>query len=190
VTRHTHLSDGNLVEKTLAGDDTAFRTLVERHTGAVFNTAYRLLGNRADAADAAQDTFLRAYRALHTFRTDAPLKPWLCRIAANVSLNRLKRHKPTLSLDDHPAGTDPPAIPDLLAEPQQAVLAAERERELRAAILALPPNQRAIIELRHFQELSYAEIAAALKISVANVKIKLFRARKALRTILQRETDQ
>ena len=190
MTRHTHLSDGNLVEKTLAGDDTAFRTLVERHTGAVFNTAYRLLGNRADAADAAQDTFLRAYRALHTFRTDAPLKPWLCRIAANVSLNRLKRHKPTLSLEDHPAGTDPPAIPDLSAEPQRAVLAAERDRELRAAILALPPDQRTIIELRHFQELSYAEIAAALKISVANVKIKLFRARKALRTILKRETDQ
>jgi len=188
VTRHTHLSDGNLVERTLAGDDTAFRVLVERHTGAVFNTAYRLLGNRTDAADAAQDTFLREYRALHTFRTDAPLKPWLCRIAANVSLNRLKRRQPTVSLDDHPAGTDPPAIPDFSAEPQRELLKSERERELRTAILALPPDQRTIIELRHFQELSYAEIAATLEISVANVKVKLFRARKKLRILLTQET--
>ncbi len=187
MTRHTHLSDGNLVEKTLAGDNTAFRVLVERHSTAVFNTAYRLLGNRADAADAAQDTFLRAYRALNTFRTDAPLKPWLCRIAANVSLNRLKRRKPTLSLDDHPPDADPIAVPDVSAEPQRALLTAERDRELRAAILALPPDQRTIIELRHFQELSYAAIADTLEISVANVKTKLFRARKALRRYLQKE---
>jgi len=185
VTRHTHLSDGNLVEKTLAGDDSAFRTLVERHTGAVFNTAYRLLGNRADAADTAQETFLKAYRALNTFRRDAPLKPWLCRIAANTALNRLKRRRHTLSLDAHPPDADPIAVPDVSAEPQRAVLAAERDRELRAAILALPPDQRTIIELRHFQELSYAAIADTLEISVSNVKVKLFRARKKLHRMLQ-----
>ncbi len=189
MTRHTHLSDGNLVEQTLAGDNAAFRALVERHSAAVFNTAYRLLGNRADAADTAQDTFLRAYRALNTFRTDAPLKPWLCRIAANVALNRLKRRKPTVSLDDHPAGSEPLAIPDFSAEPQRTLLRAERDRALRQAILALPPDQRTIIELRHFQELSYAEIADTLKISVANVKVKLFRARKALRRYLQKEIN-
>ncbi len=189
MTRHTHLSDGELVEITLTGDNTAFRTLVERHTDAVFNTAFRLLGNRADAADIAQEAFLKAFRALNTFRRDAPLKPWLCRIAANTALNRLKRRKPTLSLDDHPPDADPIAVPDVSAEPQRAMLAAERDRELRAAILALPPDQRAIIELRHFQELSYAAIADTLEISVSNVKVKLFRARKALRRHLQKEAN-
>lgn len=189
MARHTHSSDGELVTKTLAGDDAAFRVLVERHTGAVFNTAYRLLGNRADAADAAQDAFLRAYRALDTFRPDAPLRPWLCRIAANVALNRLRRRKPTLSLDDDSAG-GAVVVPDVSAEPQRAVLRAERDRELRAAILALPPDQRAIIELRHFQELPYAQIAVALDISEANVKVKLFRARRKLRQILQKEANR
>jgi len=189
LARHTHSSDGELVTKTLAGDDAAFRVLVERHTGVVFNTAYRLLGNRADAADAAQDAFLRAYHALDTFRPDAPLRPWLCRIAANVALNRLRRRKPTVSLDGDSSGADSVAVPDVSAEPQRAVLRAERDRELRAAILALPPDQRTIIELRHFQEFSYAQIAAALDISEANVKVKLYRARRKLRQILQKEAN-
>ena len=179
-------TDTDLVNGVLAGDQAQYQLVVERHYNAVFNAAYRLLGNQAEAADMTQDTFLRAYNALNTFRAGAPLAPWLCRIAINLSLNLLKRRKHTVSLDDESGGMAL-ELPDLSAEPQRHLLQVERQTELRQAILALPPEQRTIIELRHFQELSYAEIANTLKISTANVKVRLFRARKRLRTLLQEE---
>jgi len=111
------------------------------------------------------------------------MTPWLCRIAINLSLNALKRRKHTLSLDDDRQGA-PLEVPDLSAEPQRRLLQDERQRQLRQAILALPPEQRAVIELRHFQELSYEEMAQSLDISLANVKVRLFRARKKLKEIL------
>jgi len=177
-------TDAEVVTRVLAGDQNQYQILVERHYRPVFNAAYRLLGNQAEADDIAQDAFWRAYQALATFQRDAPLAPWLCRIAINLSLNLLKRRQPTLSLDN-PGSGRPLAVSDWSAEPQRQLLHAEQQGELRQALLALPPEQRAIIELRHFQEQSYEEIAAALNISLANVKVRLFRARKKLRQLLQ-----
>ncbi len=184
-------TDAHLVKQVLAGQQDQYRLIVERHQQAVFNAAYRLLGYQEEAADIAQETFLRAYRALNTFQTDRPLAPWLCRIAINLSLNRLKRRRPTLSLDDDQLGLEGEAfdIPDSSAEPHAHVLRQERQHTLRRAILALPPEQRAVIELRHFQEQSYDEIAASLGLSLANVKSRLFRGRKKLRQILEKRGD-
>ena len=179
-------TDTDLVKRVLAGDPAPYQLLVERHYTAVFNAAYRVLGSRAEADDMTQDTFLRAYKALDTFRAGAPMAPWLCRIAINLSLNQLKRRKRTVSLDQA-AGGAALELPDLSGEPQRHLLRDERQQQLRGAILALLPQQRAIIELRHFQELSYDEIAQALGISVANVKVRLFRARKRLRDLLQED---
>ncbi len=178
------LTDAAIVEQILAGDQAPFRLLVERHQRAVFNASYRLVGDHHQAADIAQEAFVRAYRSLHTFRRDAPMAPWLCRIAINLSLNWLKRQRPELSLEER---LDEHALelPDLSSEPQRRLLQGERQRSVQEAILALPPDQRTIIELRHFQELSYQEIAQLLGISVNNVKVRLFRARKNLRPILE-----
>lgn len=180
------LTDAQVVAQVLAGKQAQYRLLVERHQQAVFNAAYRLLGSQEESADVAQEAFLRAYQALRSFQPDKLLAPWLCRIAINLALNRLKQRRPALSLDDEqqPAALD---LSDLSAEPQAAVLEAERQQVLRRAILALPPEQRAVIELRHFQEQSYEEIAAQLNLSLANVKSHLFRARKRLRQILEKE---
>jgi RNA polymerase sigma-70 factor (ECF subfamily) len=178
------LTDAQLIAQVLAGDQAAYRPLVERHQQAVYNAAYRLLGHRDEAADTTQEAFLRAYRALASFQPDKPLAPWLCRITINLALNRLKRQRPALSLDDdrHQAGLE---LPDSQVEPQARLLQTERQQILRQAILQLPPEQRAVIELRHFQELSYEEIAANLDLSRANVKSRLFRARQKLRQILE-----
>lgn len=179
-------TDAQAVAQVLAGIQAGYRLIVDRHQRAVFNAAYRLLGNRDEASDITQDTFLRAYQALSSFQQDKPLAPWLCRIAINLSLNRLKRQRPTLSLDDDQHG---PAfeIPDSSTEPQANVLHLEQQQMLRQAILVLPPEQRVIIELRHFQGRSYDELAAELDLSLANVKSRLFRARKKLRQILEED---
>ena len=177
-------TDAQIVAQVLAGQQAHYRLLVERHQQVVFNAAYRLLGQVDEAADITQDAFIRAYQALDSFRLDKPLAPWLCRIAINLALNRLKRQQPALSLDDE-AGSLSRELPDLSAEPQSRLLQSERQRLLHQAILALPPEQRVVIELRHFQEQSYEEIAAGLDISLANVKSRLFRARQRLRQVLE-----
>jgi RNA polymerase sigma-70 factor (ECF subfamily) len=176
-------TDAQIVAQVLQGNLAPYRLLVERHQSAVFNAAYRLLGHVEEAADISQEAFLRAYQALASFQTDRPLAPWLCRIAINLALNRLKQRQPALSLDEE-TGYEPP---DLSAEPHTVLLQAEQQQILRQAILALPPEQRALIELRHFQDQSYEEIAADLGISLNNVKIRLFRARQQLRQTLQKE---
>ena len=171
------LTDAQIVARVLKGDQVPYGLLVERHQPAVFNAAYRLLGHIEEAADITQEAFLRAYQALDSYQTNRPLAPWLCRIAINLALNWLKRRRPALSLDEE-TGYDPP---DSSAEPQAVLLHAEQQRMLRQAILALPPDQRAVIELRHFQEMNYEEIAQALNISIGMVKTRLFRARRLLR---------
>lgn len=177
-------ADAEIVRRVLSGDAGLYRVLVERHSPAVFNAALRLVGRREVAADIAQEAFLRAYQALARFDPARPLRPWLCRIAVNLSLNWLKRQRPTISLDN--PGTAPALLassPD--ADPHNATLRLERQQILHRAILSLPPEQRAVIELRHFQELSYQEIADSLNLSLSNVKSRLFRARKNLRQILE-----
>jgi RNA polymerase sigma-70 factor (ECF subfamily) len=168
-----------LIERTLAGDDAAFGQLIERHQRSVFNIAYRMLGNREEAGDIAQEAFWRAYRNLGGFDRDRPLAPWLYRIATNLSLNRLRRNPPpTISLDALPA------VADTSPGPPERLLQAETQNRIRQAILALPPADRTVIELRHFQALSYEEIALVTGASVSSVKSRLFRARRRLQAQL------
>lgn len=178
--------DRRLIERTLAGDDGAFGQLVERHQRAAFNIAYRLLGNREEAKDVAQEAFWRAYRALSGFDLSRPLTPWLYRIVTNLSLNRLRRNPPpAISLDapppGQPADTEPLPVPDPAAGPRERLLQAEAQARIREAILALAPADRAVVELRHFQGLSYEEIAAVTGATLSSVKSRLFRARRKLR---------
>ena len=170
-------SDRALVLRVRGGDPEAFGDLVQRYQSSVYNVCYRLLGETGAAEDQAQEAFIRAYRHLHQFDVDRPFGPWVRRVAANLCLNRLAgAHGPSLSLDDE---RDEPSLepaPDPAATHEQAATAAA----LRAAIAALPPHYRAVIELRHFQDMSYAEIAAELGLPVSDVKSRLFRARKLL----------
>ena len=186
MTQTDSRTDAEIVSRVLEGDAELYRLLVERHSPAVFNAALRLVGQRETAADITQETFLRAYQALHRFDPARPLTPWLCRIAVNLALNWLKRRRPTVSLDN-PEASFGLSDSNPAADPQNMVLRQERQQMLHRAILSLPPEQRAIIELRHFQGLSYQEIAASLNLTLANVKTRLFRARRHLRQILEEE---
>ncbi|MCF6278265.1 MAG: sigma-70 family RNA polymerase sigma factor [Anaerolineales bacterium] len=168
-------TDRDLIVLAAQGDQDAFSELIQRHQSAVFNVAHRMLGNRRDAEDIAQEAFIRAYRAFHTFDIERPLLPWLRRIATNLCLNRIKQTRPLLSLEE---GLPPPKEPRPGPEAQTANR--ERDAQIRNAILALPPRYRAVIELRHFQALSYIEIAESLKRPLSDIKSDLFRARKIL----------
>ncbi len=178
-----------LLQKAQQGDHAAFGDLVHAHQTAVFNTTYRLLGRRRDAEDAAQEAFLRAYKALDRFDVKRPFAPWIKRIAVNVCYNWLQsaRVRPQILAAD--IGNNEPADMDSWAaqtpSPEQELVASERERNVRHAILQLPPRYRVVIELRHFQGMAYQEIADVLQRPLSDIKSDLFRARKKLAQALK-----
>lgn len=179
---HPPAEDGTLVRMAVRGGpdaQAAYGELVRRHQTAVFNVCYRLLGQRGDAEDAAQEAFIRAFDRLGQFDTARPFGPWIRRVAANHCLNRLAARRPeSVALDE-----ERDRAPEL--GPEAAQEQAEQHRRLRAALVSLPPHYRAVIELRHFQDLSYDEIASALHLPLSDVKSHLFRARKLLAEKLQ-----
>ena len=174
------MDESDLAQRAAQGDREAFGGLVNYHQSGVYNVAYRMLGECREAEDATQETFLRAYRAIQKLDPQRPPGPWLKKIAVNVCLNWLER-RGTLSLEDETTipGPDP--------GPESQTIEREQNNQIRAALLSLPPRYRAAIELRHFQELSYAEMAETLNRPLSDIKSDLFRARKLLAEIF-RET--
>jgi RNA polymerase sigma-70 factor (ECF subfamily) len=170
-------SDRSLVHKVNKGEQQAFGELVIRYQTSVFNVCYRIMGERQEAEDMTQETFLRAHDRLHTYDPQRPFGPWIRRVGANLCLNGLKRRKLlTLPLEEELEGM----TRNISERPEAAQAHAERAHAIREAILALPHHYRAVVELRHFFEMSYQEIAEALEIPLSDVKSHLFRARKTL----------
>lgn len=169
--------DADLVRRFLAGDEDAAARLLERHQGAVYSLLLRMLGSAADAEDAAQDAFLKAFRALEGYDPARPLRSWLFKIAHNTALDRLRSRGERVSLDDgdmpEPAAEE--ATPEELAE--RAIDGALVER----LVAALPPLYREVLLLRFTEGLEVAEIAGVLGMPVGTVKIRLFRAREMMR---------
>lgn len=166
-------TDRELIVRARRGDRNAFGELVTCYQTGVFNVCYRLLHERSEAEDLAQETFMRAYDRLHIFDLDREFGPWIRRIAANLCLNYLESRKVTAQLDEERDVDDG-------QRPERQVEVRERSAQIRDALLSLPPHYRVVIELRHYQELSYDEIASELKIPLSDVKSHLFRARKLL----------
>lgn len=182
------LADGALVAHARRGEPDAYGELVRRYQQRLYSVAFRLVGEEQEALDVTQEGLVRAYHALDRFDASRPFGPWAARIVTNLALNRLKarqRH-PTMSLtlDGDDEGRER-VLPDISREPEGQLLRAERTAALYAAIAALPPHYRAVIELRHFQEMAYDEIAATLGLPLSDVKSHLFRARRALRRLLE-----
>jgi len=169
-------SDRDLVKRTRRDDVGAYGELVRRYQQAVFAVCYRLMGERQDAEDMAQETFIRAHQRLASYDAARPFGPWIRRVAANICLNALKSRKANFIIDE-----ERDAVPDTQASnPEKAQARKDGIEDVQQAIQELPPHYRAVIELRHFQELSSAEIAQALEIPLSDVKSYLFRARKQL----------
>lgn len=182
----TAASEQQLIQQVQAGQTEAFGQLVGQYQTAVYNIAFRMFGQAGDAEDATQETFLRAYRAMGRFDANRPFAPWIKRIAVNVCLNILekKQNKTQLVATDIGAAGETAVDMDQwqhhAATPEQSMVTRERDTQLRQAISSLPPNYRAVIEYRHFQDLNYDQIAAAMNRPVGSVKSDLFRARKLL----------
>jgi RNA polymerase sigma-70 factor (ECF subfamily) len=169
-------TDRDLLARARRGDAEsaeAFGELVTRYQTNVFNVCYRILHERGEAEDLAQETFMRAYDRLHTFDLEREFGPWIRRIAANLCLNHLESQKVTAPLEDERDA-------DERQRPEKQVEVRERSEQIRSALASLPPHYRFVVELRHYQEMSYDEIAAELKIPLSDVKSHLFRARKLL----------
>src|SRR3990170_6788084 len=144
-------SDRDLAVHAQRGDAQAFGELVRRYQTSVFNVCYRMMGTRQEAEDMSQEAFIRAYARLATYDAARPFGPWIRRVAANFCLNRLASKTPIHLplLDEHEAVHSPE---DRSLE--QASEKADRARAIRQAMASLPPHYLAVIELRHFQELS------------------------------------
>lgn len=180
-------SEAELVRALQAGEPDAFTEMVERYSGTVYNLALRLMRNDPmEAEDVLQETFVSAFRALDRFEGRSLLSTWLYRIAYNAALMRLrKRELPTVSIDEPLTNEEGDPIPrqlvDWSAIPDQVLLNSELRRALDTAVATLPETLRSVFVLRDIEGLSTAETAAVLDLTETNVKVRLHRARLALR---------
>jgi RNA polymerase sigma factor (sigma-70 family) len=180
------LDERELVARAQRGDADAYEELVRAYQGIAFRTAYLLAGSAADAEEAAQDGFVKAYRALWRFRAGAPFKPWLLRIVANEARNRRRsagrRTALALRAAQVPSGEAAPS-------PEAALLDSERRSQLLAALDRLSESDREAIACRYFLDLSETETAAALGVRRGTVKSRLSRALDRLRAELEAAGD-
>ena len=186
-------TDESLVLKAQDGDTGAFDELVRRYTSIVYRILYKILRHEEDTQDALQDTFVSAYRALPRFRQDARFSTWIYRIATNAALMKARARRTNLVSLDHPT-EDPEAqtawdLPDWSATPDEEIMTGETRSIMEEAIQALPPEQRAAFVLHDIQDLSSAETAQAMGITVSAVNSRLHRARVFLRDRIGRHLN-
>jgi RNA polymerase sigma-70 factor (ECF subfamily) len=181
--REPAADEAALLARLRAGDAQAFETLVITYQHRVFGVALRMLDSRAEAEEVAQETFLRAHRALRDFRGDARLGTWLYAIASRVCLNRLgsaaRRHERS---DDAALLRLPAAVADAASVVERQELSAA----LQQAIAALPDERRIVVVLRDLEGLAYEEIAHVLGLELGTVRSRLHRARLDLKAKLER----
>ena len=183
--------DAALLEGLRAGDESAYEALVRRHAGRLLAVARRFLSCEADAADAVQDAFLSAFRALGSFREGSALGTWLHRIVVNACLSKLRsrRRRPETSLDLLPAfdesGQHTASVPPWSRGAEDVLSREETRAQVRACIDRLPESYRTVLLLRDIEALDTEEAARALGTTPGAVKVSLHRARQALRRLLE-----
>jgi RNA polymerase sigma-70 factor, ECF subfamily len=179
-----------LVTELQAGSETAFDWLVTHYHGPVYNLILGMLGDTADAADAAQEVFLKAFKGIRHFRQGSSLKTWLYRIAIREALNHrrwFKRHlQKNVSIDAEPEeGFAPIEVEDSSATPFDQLAAQEIQAAVQSALQQVPEVFRSAVILRDLEGLSYEEVAEVLDVSVGTVKSRILRGRRALKEILE-----
>ena len=169
------------------GDAMAFNRLVLRWEKPIYNLCLRMLANREDAADTSQEVFLAAFRNIRSFRRDAKFSTWLYRIAVNRSISKLRRRPPGAhySIDDASENRGIEQLPARQSH-EREFLAEESRRQVRQAMGRLSPEQRAVVELKFFSELTFEEIAGVVEVPLSTIKSRLYSGLEVLKSVLGR----
>lgn len=169
----------DLIKAAQSGDRDALITLLREIEQQVYRTAYYILNNEQDAHDAAQEALIRIYTKINSYEEKAQFKTWVQRIVTNICIDKFRRTKPTVSIDEH----------DLVFQGNESVerqvMSTYLAQDIQEAIEQLPEHHRSVIVLRYLQEFSYNEIADTLDLPLNTVKSYLFRARQQLQILLQ-----
>jgi RNA polymerase sigma-70 factor (ECF subfamily) len=186
-----------LIDRLIERDEQAFSEIVRLYGDKVFSLIYRMLGNRQEAEDVAQDVFITVFKTIESFRGEAKFSTWLLRIAANHAKNRIKHlaRRPTEGVDpedvsqvrvsvDRPA----PPVQARIEGPDAMLEAAQTERLMQESIANLPEDQRLLVVLRDVEEMSYQEIEEITGLPEGTIKSRLHRARTAIKEWLDRHT--
>ncbi len=180
--KREHDEDVRLIGAAQAGDADAFRRLIERHQDPIFDLCLRMLGSSQDAEDVAQETFLAFFRHIREYKSDHKVSNWLYTIALNRCRRQLRKRKVMrlLSLDFGSSDDTEGQVVEVASDerlPEAGLEEAESERWQEKVLASLPATLREPFLLRHVKKMHYEEIAATLRISLANVKIRLHRAK-------------
>ena len=180
-------NDQVYIEAILNGDANAFTVLVDRYKALVFTLSLRMMKHTEEAEEAAQDTFIKAYKSLNKFKGDSKFSTWIYRVAYNTCLDRLKKNKRqqyTVEINEyteHQVKTIDNALDQIEAK--------EKQQAIQDCLALLPSEDSFLLTLYYFEELSLEEIGKIVSLKPNNVKVKLFRSRKKLATVLKRNLD-
>jgi len=180
-------SDEELVGACQAGEASAFDVLVGRWEDRIRGAAYRFLGSEDEARDVAQEAFLKAYRGLAGFKQEARFSSWLYQIATNLCRDRLRRRKTRPQVSLEALEETGPVIVETRPGAHERLLESDLAQAVRRAIHALPEEQRVVVILKEYQELTFLEIAQALDVPISTVKTRLYRGLVQLRLRLETE---
>jgi RNA polymerase sigma-70 factor (ECF subfamily) len=179
--------DQFFIKKVLAGDSSAFAVLVDRHKNDVFNICVKILRNKEEAEEVAQDTFLKVFDKLNTFKKESKFSTWLYRIAFNTSISQLRKSK-SKQLDTVDYFIEIHSEEELIDKLNLENIE-ERERKLKFAISALNSEQQLLLQLYYEKDISVIEVAKITNLSESNVKVKIHRARQKLFQLMQPSTQ-
>ncbi|WP_413304590.1 RNA polymerase sigma factor SigW [Bacillus sp. 1P10SD] len=177
------------IKQVIRGDQDAFGEIVEIYKNSVYQLCFRMLGNRHEAEDVAQEAFIRAYVNIKSFNQDLKFSTWLFRIATNLCIDRMRKKKPDYYLDAEVAGTEGltmyAQVPSNTPLPENEVESLELHETVQQEILKLPEKYRSAIVLKYIEELSLNEISEILDLPLGTVKTRIHRGREALRQQLR-----
>jgi RNA polymerase sigma-70 factor (ECF subfamily) len=188
------ISDEDLVESTLGGDENAFSQLYDRYRHPVYSTVYRIIQDAEEAHDATQETFVKLYRSLRSWNPQkARFSTWLYRLAANHAIDcwrvRRRRAESPMPEDEGERSLRENPLGEAIRSPYHEVERKEKVNEIRRCVDSLPDLQKKVFILRYFQELKLEEIAEMESCSLGTIKTSLFRATQAIRRTLRRSRD-
>ena len=176
--------DSRLIAGAIAGNQVAYRALMKKYHDPICNLLYRMIREKDDVEDLAQEAFIKAFQSLASFNEEYAFSTWLFKIATNNCIDYIRKRKlQTFSIDKPIESKDGEfsfEIPDSTYEPDRELIAGQRSKLLEQAIKSLPPKYRTVILMRHSEEKDYAEIAKELRLPIGTVKAHIFRAREML----------